>query len=91
MFIKKIRFNILKIIVIISVFSVNSYSYTEEDRVVWKACKDRVYKDIHNGYDKISCTQMFQDYKDMAKKIGASKTYDYLDDVASEEGWEKEF
>jgi len=80
----------VQILILIIGLNLSSCSNITEDQEVLNKCKDRVFKNVHNGYDKISCKQMFSTYKKMENRIGAAKTYDYLDDIASEEGWKKD-
>lgn len=69
----------LKVILIIIFLNTLLFpkSYTNEDWTIYKGCKDKVYNNIDNNYDKKVCKYMLDD-KINLKTYGAEKMYNHF-------------
>ena len=72
----------MKKLIILFIFVVNLFAYTQEDWKVYDACKKRVKYGIaskfipENDYDYEACDEMLN-HKSALKKYGAASSYKY--------------
>jgi len=72
----------MKKIIILFIFVINLFAYTQEDWKVYDGCKERVEYGIvskfipNNKYDYEACIEMLN-HKGALKKYGAASSYKY--------------
>lgn len=50
--------------------------YSDQDWLIFEACKDKVYDNIKNEYDYLACSEMLK-HKKALQKYGATHSYNY--------------
>lgn len=70
--------NHLKVIITLILISTPLFAktYSKEDWTIYKGCKDKLYNNIDNNYDKKVCKYMLED-KINLKTYGAEKMYNH--------------